>query len=372
MRYRSERSRKNTGGRGALAVIGAGSWGTTLAAVEACNFERVNLYTPEPDVCEELLRFGSNERYLDEYRMPRNVLPFGVLEHAVEGAELVLVAVPSSAIRQVTRALKPLVAERVPVVLATKGLETGSGLLSIEVWRQELLTSQRRGARDAMALSGPNLASELRGGHPAVSLLAGTDPQVTRAVAGRMGNPLLSLVLYHDPIGAQAAGALKNVYAVACGIAKGLEWGDNVLGALIWRGLAETSVFAGAIGGDPAVALTPAGVGDFVATCCSPLSRNHDLGRTLAGMAPGAEVRGVREGAQTAREAARRARSLSLELPLLEAVWSVMEGAERPEAILNAAVGRNASEPALAPRGQEKATGLTAVRAVPGLGLASE
>ncbi|MFH1151058.1 MAG: NAD(P)H-dependent glycerol-3-phosphate dehydrogenase [Actinomycetota bacterium] len=372
MRSRSERARKDTEARGALAVIGAGAWGSTLAALEAGNFTRVNLFTPESDVVEEVLRFGSNERYLGEYRLPRNVLPFGVMGRAVDGAEMVLVAVPSSAIRQVAGTIKPMLTEHVPVVLATKGLETGSGLLSIEVWRQELLTSHRRGTRDAMVLSGPNLASELREGRPALSLLAGTDPQATAAAARRLGGPSLALVPHGDPLGAQAAGALKNVYAVGCGIARGLGWGDNALGALIWRGLAETSSFAAAIGGEPDVALTPAGVGDFVATCCSPLSRNHDLGRTIAGMAPGEDVRGVREGAQTAREAARRARSLSLDLPLLEAVWSVMEGAERPAAILDAAMGLDAGEAARDARPYERAAGLASLRAAPGFGLAPE
>ncbi|MBU1669857.1 MAG: NAD(P)H-dependent glycerol-3-phosphate dehydrogenase [Actinobacteria bacterium] len=372
MRSRSDRTRKDTEAHGELAVIGAGAWGSTLAALEAGNFTRVNIYTPEADVAEELLRFGSNERYLGEYRLPRNVFPFGVMGRAVEGAEMVLVAVPSSVIRQVARAIKPMLTEHVPVVLATKGLETGSGLLSLEVWRQELATSHRRGTRDAMVLSGPNLASELRAGRPALSLLAGTDPQTTAAAARRLCVPSLSLIPHGDPLGAQAAGALKNVYAVACGIASGLSWGDNALGALIWRGLAETSSFAEAVGGEPEVALTPAGVGDFVATCCSPLSRNHDLGRTIAGMAPGEEVRGVREGAQTAREAARRARSLSLDLPLLEAVWAVMEGAERPAAILDAAIGPSAGETERDARVHERATGLAALRAAPGFGLAPE
>ncbi len=170
-----------------------------------------------------------------------------------------------------------------------------------------------------------------------MAVLAGVDAGAVRHGVDRLTHPLLSLAGYHDPLGAQAAGALKNVYAVGCGMAYGLEWGDNVAAAMIWRGLEETARFAQAIGGDPAVAMTPAGIGDFVATCTSRSSRNHDLGRRMAGDISGGDgVRGVQEGAGTAREALNRSRSLGLKLQLLEATWSVMAGVWPPEAILRA------------------------------------
>ncbi len=323
-----------------LAVIGAGCWGTTLSAVQSDNFERVNLFTPETGVCEEVARYHSNETYIDGLRLPGNVFATCSLARALDGADMALVVVPSHAVRQVAREVRGLSADWPPVVIATKGLEKNTGLLSIEVWRQETGGARRRG-RDPMVLSGPNLAREISSGLPTVSLLAGQDPDDVRAAAARLSHPLLSLVSYHDPLGAQAAGALKNVYAVGCGMAAALRWGDNAMGALIWRGLHETSRFAAAIGGDPAVVSTPAGIGDFVATCTSPMSRNHDLGRILAAGCKGSDsVRGVREGAQTAQEAVRRSRSLGLELSLLTSIWSVMASGESPAAILEAACGK--------------------------------
>lgn len=324
--------------RGRLAVLGAGCWGTTLASLEADNFEEVNLFTPEEDVCEEIARSHTNGRYLDDFVIPANVTACTSLEYACAGASVIILAVPSQVVREVARGLKEMPLDQASVVIATKGLEMNTGKLSLEVWREEAATSGRKGARDAMALSGPNLAREISRGLPAVSVLAGQDAHELASAQKRLSHRLLTLFSHRDPLGVQAAGALKNVYAVGCGIASGLSWGDNLRGAIIWRGLEETASFAEALGGHPSSIMTPAGIGDFVTTCTSPLSRNHDLGRILAGSGGPAEgVRGVREGAQTAQEALRRARTLGLELALLEAVWSVMTGTEGPRAIMDAA-----------------------------------
>lgn len=322
---------------GYLAVIGAGSWGSTLASVQAANFRRVNLYTVEADACEEMARFHTNERYSGSFPIPLNVVPTTSLARALEGASWVIVAVPSHAVGEVAAGLKGLLGRTVRVVLATKGLQKDTGLLSIEVWRREFGVSGRRHPHDPLVLTGPNLSAEIRRGLPAVAVLAGLNDEAVRSGVERLSHPLLSLLEYHDPLGAQAAGALKNVYAVGCGMARGLGWGDNVAAAIIWRGLQETARFAEAIGGDPAVALTPAGIGDFVATCTSPLSRNHDLGRRIAGDSSGGEdVHGVREGAGTAREALKRCRSVGLRLPLLEATWLVLSGVRPPRDVLEA------------------------------------
>ncbi|MHB8894673.1 MAG: NAD(P)H-dependent glycerol-3-phosphate dehydrogenase [Candidatus Geothermincolia bacterium] len=335
----------------AAAVLGAGAWGTTLSALQAANFRRVYLYTPEADSAEEVTRFHSNSRYLDDTVLPANVFATTSLERALEEASAVVVAVPSHASRQVAGKALALLGPKTLIVLATKGLEQGTGLLSIEVWRHEIASAASPGRRrhpDPLVLSGPNLAREISRGMPAVSSIAGTDAVDVGNAARALEHPLLSLVPSGDPLGAQAAGALKNVYAVGCGMASALKWGDNAMAALVWRGLEETARFAQAIGGDPCVIATPAGVGDFLATCTSPLSRNHDLGRMISGACDGNdEVRGVREGAQTATEALRRGRSLGVDMPLLEAVSSVMAGIHKPDAVLEAACGAPRRAPSL-------------------------
>jgi glycerol-3-phosphate dehydrogenase (NAD(P)+) len=332
--------------RKVAAVVGAGAWGTTLAALQAENFDRVWLFTQEVDAAEEMLRFGSNSRYVDDARLPRNVLVRTRLAGTITEASTVIVAVPSGASREVAReVLAPDTKCR--IVLATKGLEAGTGLLSLEVWRQEIAAAAARGRRrrhDPLVLSGPNLALEISRGMPAVSTLAGSDAHEVRAARRALEHERLCLVASDDPVGAQAAGALKNVYAVGCGMASALGWGDNAMAAIVWRGLSETARFAQALGGDLSVVGTPAGVGDFLATCTSPLSRNHDLGRMLSGAEGNESVRGVREGAQTAAAALRRARALGLSVPLLESIGDVLSRVRKPEAVLAAACGASGRE----------------------------
>ena len=323
-----------------LAVVGAGAWGTALAALEAPGFRRVNLHTLEASAVEEINRFHSNTAYLPDLILPSNVISTGRLEEVVESASTVIIAVPSGAIREVARVVLPSCGRRARVVLATKGMETGTAMLSLEVWREEAAAAEAaRRRRDALVLSGPNLAVEISRGMPAVSSLAGTDASEVRRATRALSTGLLTLVPFGDPLGAQAFGAMKNVYAIGCGMSAALGWGDNANAAILWRGLDEAGRFARAIGGTSAVVGTPAGAGDFVATCTSPLSRNHDLGRVVAGSRGGSAVNGVREGASTALEARRRCRALGLKLPLLEAVCSVLLGEQRPPAVLEAACG---------------------------------
>jgi len=324
--------------RDVLAVIGAGAWGTALAALEAPRFRRVDLFTPEASVVEEINRFHSNSARLPDLVLPSNVIATGRLEEAVRSASTVIIAVPSGAFREVARVVRPSCPRRARVVLATKGMETGTSMLSLEVWRELAAAEAGRRRRDALVLSGPNLAVEISRGMPAVSSIAGTDASEVRRAARDLSTGLLALVPFGDPLGAQAFGAMKNVYAIGCGMCAALSWGDNANAAILWRGLDETGRFARAIGATSAVVGTPAGAGDFVATCASPLSRNHDLGRVVAG-AGGGEVSGVREGASTALAARRRCRGLGLELPLLEAVCSVLLGERKPLAVLEAACG---------------------------------
>ncbi|MBN1289545.1 MAG: NAD(P)H-dependent glycerol-3-phosphate dehydrogenase, partial [Actinobacteria bacterium] len=324
------------GSDGILAVIGGGSWGTTLAALLAGNFDKVNLCEKDEEVCRDIVENHENSKYLDDFKIPANIVPTTSAETALEGASIVLVATPSYASREVASGISGIVAENQPIVIATKGLEGNTGLLNVEVWREELAAAGH-GRIDPLVLSGPTLAREICSGLPSVCVLAGRDTDVVGTVKSRFTNPLLSITEWSDPLGVQAAAALKNVYAVACGLASGMYWGDNVVGSIIWRGMEESSRFIGALGGDPAVMSTPAGIGDLVATCISPKSRNHHLGRMIAGKDLDDEsVRGVTEGAHTAQEAARRCRSLGIKLELLDSIWLLLSGKSQPRDVLNA------------------------------------
>lgn len=312
-----------------------------MACLEASNFGRVVLCSRRAETCEEILEFRTNHLYTGDYRMPANVVATTSVNEAVDGASWIVVAVPSDAAREVFGRLLGEVNQGTPVVIATKGIERGTGLFTIEVFQQVAGLMGRRPAHEPLVLSGPNLAALIREGRPAVSVLACNQPGPLRRGVRELSHPLLSLIGHQDPEGVQVAGALKNVYAVACGMSQALGWGANATAAILCKGLTETMRFADAMGADPQSVLTPAGVGDFHATCTSPLSRNHDLGRLLAGER-GEEVTGVREGARSAQGALQRSRSLGLRLSLLEAICLVMQGFLDPRAILRAALAANA------------------------------
>jgi glycerol-3-phosphate dehydrogenase (NAD(P)+) len=313
-----------------LAVIGDGAWGTTLAWLQSPAFHRVSLVVLEGTTAEEIVKYHVNSRAFDWLRLPPNIVPETSVGEAVKRAALVIVAVPSSALRPVAREVCEAGC-RQTVVIATKGMERGAGLLALEVWREE----SRRSCPDPLLLSGPNLASEIAGGMPAVSVLAGVSSRRVNGAIEMLQGPALILQPWHDPLGAQCMGALKNAYAIACGMASGLGWGANVTAAIVWRGLEEARRFALALGADPNVSNTPAGVGDFMATCISPLSRNYDAGMGIA--RAGGEAPGVREGEGAAIEASRRARALGLELPLLESIKDVLVNSAPPKCVMEAA-----------------------------------
>lgn len=320
-----------------LAVIGGGSWGTTLASLLACNFSRVNLCDKDAELCAEISEKHRNTKYLDDFEIPENIFPTTSIETALEGASIILIVTPSYAFREVASVACRLTQDNQPVVIATKGLEGNTGLLSIEVWREEQEAAGQKRYLDPLVLSGPTLARELCSGEPSVCVLAGQDLELVKAVKNKFMNPLLGITEWGDPLGVQAAAALKNVYAVACGLASGKSWGDNVTGSIIWRASVESATFIEALGGDPGVMSTPAGIGDMVATCISPKSRNHHLGRMIAGKdLDDNSVRGVTEGAHTAQEAMRRCRALELKLDLLESIWMMLSGKSQPRDVLNA------------------------------------
>ena len=332
-----------------IAVIGDGAWGTTLTWLQASACHRVSLVVLEGTTAEEITKYHVNSRACGGLRLPSNIMAGTSIAEAVTRAAAVIVAVPSGALRPVARDVCEAGCTS-PVVIATKGMERGTGLLGVEVWREE----SRRSRLDPLVLSGPHLAPEIAGGRPAVSVLAGVSSRRVNSAIKLLRRPGFSLYPWHDPLGAQCMGALKNVYAIACGMAAGLGWGANVSSAAIWRGLEEAREFALALGADPNVSGTPAGVGDFVATCTSPLSRNYGMGMGIA-RADG-EVPGVREGEGAAIEASRRARSLGLELPLLESITAVLMNSGPPELVMEAATGQSR------PRGQTqrvKAMGLS-------------
>jgi glycerol-3-phosphate dehydrogenase (NAD(P)+) len=321
-----------------IAVLGAGAWGTTLALAQARAGRVVTLWAHRPDHAAALAATRINERYLPGYRLPAAVTVTADLPVAVGGAAGVLMVVPSQAVRATAALLAPHLPPAALVVSCAKGLEIDTRLRPSAVIAQAAPAATGRLA----ALSGPNLAGEIAAGQPASSVIAAADPAVAAAARALLMTPALRLYTSADLIGVELAGALKNIVALVAGISDGLRMGDNAKAGLMTRGLAEIARLGVAAGAHPLTFAGLAGVGDLIATCASPLSRNRTVGERLARGQPlatiVAELGHVAEGVTTTRVARALAAELGVEMPITEQLAQVLfEGkplAEAAQALL--------------------------------------
>jgi glycerol-3-phosphate dehydrogenase (NAD(P)+) len=306
-----------------VAVVGAGAWGTALSLALA---ERgaVRLFTWEAEHAGELARTRENRAFLPGFTLPEAVLPTADLEHALRGAGLVVIALPSQAMRSVLERARPWLPP-VPLVIASKGIEPGTWMLLTEVVA-DVLGAEAAGR--ALVLSGPSFALEVARRLPTNLVVAAKSHELSVAVQGRIATERLRVYSSDDPIGVQVGGALKNVIAIAAGACDGLGFGHNTRAALITRGLAEMARLAVAKGGNVLTLSGLAGLGDLVLTCTGELSRNRTVGVELGRGARLDDVlRGlghVAEGVPSAEAAHRLAEKLGVELPIAGEVYRVL------------------------------------------------
>ena len=300
------------------AVVGAGAWGTALANVLAINGHEVRLWAREADVVESINDDHVNERFLTGYPLEPALRATGQLDDAVRDAELVVYAAPSHALRAVAAQGRRIVGGRVPLVVATKGIERETFALMTDVVESELP------GRPVVALSGPSFAAEVAARQPTALVAASSDEDAALRVQELFANVFFRVYTQTDVKGVELGGSLKNVMAVATGIAEGLGLGYNSRAALITRGLAEMTRLGVALGASSRTFAGLAGIGDLVLTCTGALSRNRALGveigkgRTLDEALAGRET--VAEGVFTAQSAYALAASRDIEMPIVETV----------------------------------------------------
>ncbi|MBI1848697.1 MAG: NAD(P)-dependent glycerol-3-phosphate dehydrogenase [Candidatus Rokubacteria bacterium] len=320
-----------------IAVVGGGSWGTALAIHLGRQGHAVRLWAREPEVVEGILSRRRNPWYVADVDVPEAVVPTGDLAGALAGAEVVIVAVPSEYVRATLAGLGGL-PPRTCVVSATKGLDPGT-----HARMSELIAARFPDARVA-ALSGPTFAREVALGRPTACVIASADEPLALQLQQALGSREFRLYTNRDVVGVEMGGALKNVIAVATGIADGLGLGENARAALITRGLAEMTRLAVALGGQPATLAGLAGMGDLVLTCTGSLSRNRALGMALAqGRSQEAlerETRMVAEGARTVGSALALAARTGVSLPISEELAAVLRDGKPPAEALAALLGR--------------------------------
>ena len=257
-----------------IAVIGAGSWGTTVASLAAANTTTI-LWARNPSVAEEINSAHTNSAYLPGFDLPTALEATHELADAIHAADLVVMGVPSHGFREVIASVAVYLDASVPVISLTKGVEQGTNARMTEILR-ELLPLNPIGV-----LSGPNLAKEVMAGHPTGAVIAMTDQLVSARVQLAISSPAFRVYSNTDVIGAELGGAFKNVIAIAAGMVDGMGFGDNTKATLITRGLNELARLGAALGGKVPTFGGLAGLGDLIATCSSRQSRNRFVGEEL-------------------------------------------------------------------------------------------
>ncbi len=323
-----------------IGVLGGGSWGTTLAQLAAAAGHDVELWVRRSEQAEEINENHTNSRYLGDYRLDEHIVATTDLERVATRCGFILVVVPSAALRDTARALGDFVQGDQILVSAAKGVEEGTFHTMTQVLREETC------CRKLGALGGPNLAREIMAGKPAGTVIASAYREVVERGARALNSQRFRVYGSRDVVGVELAGALKNILAIACGVATGMEMGDNARAFLVTRGLAEMVRLGVAAGAQEHTFSGLAGIGDIIATCFSPLSRNHRVG---LGLAAGKkldqileELGQVAEGVRTTRIACAWARQLGVEMPIAEAMYQVLYEAASPTEMVLQLMSRRA------------------------------
>jgi glycerol-3-phosphate dehydrogenase (NAD(P)+) len=323
-----------------IAVIGAGSWGTSVSWLLGGKGLDVSLWARECEIAEAVNATRHNPLYMRDVVLPQCVSATCDIEKALDGAEAVVMVTPSVGVRETADSMKPHLGSDVPVVILSKGVENGSLLLMTEVLEDVL------GNRSRLAgLSGPNHAEEVGKGVPSATVVAAYDEAVGRRFQDLFMTRFFRVYTNSDVVGVELCGASKNVIAVAAGMSDGLNYGDNTKATLMTRGLAEMSRLGHAMGANPLTYMGLAGVGDLIATCTSRNSRNRALGEfvgqggTLDGWR--AQTNMVAEGAYASIAVEELGKRKGVELPITRQVRAVLyEGvpvSEGEEALLGRA-----------------------------------
>ena len=328
-----------------VAIIGAGSWGTALAALLGRDGLPVRLWARRPEMARSLRLRRENQKYLPGVTLPDGVEPHAELGAALEGAEMVVLAVPSRGMRETVRTLRHHLTPQHYLISAAKGLEDDTGLRMTQIIAEELPAPW---GTCAACLSGPNLAAEVAAGIATTTVIACSDGGLARRAQQVFMRPSFRVYTNPDVVGVELGGALKNVIAIGAGISDGLGFGDNTKAALVTRGLAEITRLGVALGGAPATFMGLSGIGDLVATCASRRSRNHyvgyrlALGRTLDEIVGGMDM--IAEGVPTTRAAVLLAQRAAVEMPITRALHAVLFEGLRPLDAVQALMLRDARD----------------------------
>ena len=325
-----------------VAVIGAGSWGTAVAALASANGPTM-LWARRPDVAEAINTTHENPRYVEGFELPKTLMATADLRSAVEWADALAVGVPSHGMREALSPVANSIGHSTPIVSLSKGIEQETLMRMTEVIGDVFPQHDRRRIG---VLSGPNLAKEILAGQPAATVVAMADPESAAALQAAFMSPTFRVYTNNDVVGCEVAGAAKNVMAIASGIASGLGFGDNTRAMLVTRALAEITRLGVALGGSPFTFGGLAGIGDLIATCYSSQSRNYTVGHGLGTGSSLDEVIAsmnmVAEGVKSTRGILELAEQAGIEMPIAEQVGEILYNGATPQERMVALMTRDA------------------------------
>lgn len=326
----------------AVAVIGAGSWGTALSQVLASKGNEVRLWARREEAACEINETHVNARYLPGAKLSESVLATSSMACALDDARACVLVAPSAHVRAVAHEVAPHLADDVPVVVCSKGVEAETGLLMTQVLAEEVGHPER-----LAVLSGPTHAEEVVKAQPSACVIASSNASCAEAMVELFRTPEFRTYASSDPVGVELCGAFKNVIAIAVGVSYGMGYGDNTAAMLITRGLAEMGRMVVACGGQALTCMGLAGAGDMVVTCMSRHSRNRRFGedylaqgRTLADFEEDTHM--VVEGAISCRTLDVLSKRHGVELPLTDSVWRIIQGDARASDVAESLLSRSA------------------------------
>ena len=326
-----------------IGVIGAGAWGTALSCLLLEKNRHVKLWAYEDQTAQNINQYRENKVFLPGVAIPEGIQAFSEINQVVADCETLVVASPVQKTRSLIREFNTVLTSNHQFVLAGKGIERESGRLLHEIFEEELGTSG-----NVSILSGPTFAMEVAKKKPTAAVIASTDPELGSHIQDMMHGPRFRLYRSNDLIGVQLAGAVKNVLAIAAGIAEGMQLGLNARAALICRGLSEMTRLGVKMGGVPETFSGMAGLGDLVLTGTGSLSRNHTLGLRIGeGLSPEELFQNqltVTEGAATSVSLQSLSRHHQLEMPICEAVYRILYQGQAPMEALTQLLERQMPE----------------------------
>jgi len=321
-----------------ISVLGGGSWGTVLAYLASLNENDVTLWMRDSNLAEEINKNKTNLRYLPELSLGNNITATSNIED-VQDSDLIIFCVPSDAFRSISMLASAVIKEKTFLITATKGVEKDDFSLMSSILN-ECYPNNPIGV-----LSGPNLAGEIASHHLSGTVIASEDQDLRNKVIESLTTDFFKVYENHDVYGVEMGGALKNIYAIACGMADGLNSGENTIGMIMTRGLGEMGRLATDLGANPQTFLGLSGVGDLITTCASPLSRNHQFGKFLGeGLSVEQSKQKIGqtiEGLKTLKVVKKISDEHKVEMPIVDSLYKIIYKGSNLEGSIQNVLGQD-------------------------------